>query len=358
MFILPHHHPSPPPPLQNTHASDQEAETGRIPGHPGLTDHRLLSDRRHVLTRDAEGGVAVWDLLTATRVPDAPAEPFAAAVERDVDRCRLPAWCSVNTQLGTLTVQLHPSTAFKCEAFLDERDAESPDVNFGQAVVQALLREVQEQTMVAQRLDAHPGDTTPHAELQELYRQQNLKQGKSHDLFSIPEHTPFYFTIPADGGAPLTSEVFKPVSAHHRYHHHHSFVGILLHMHRAIWLTVVAVAATAVVASCQRPPPPSCCFCSVCLWSITAPARVAIASPQSRVRTSLARVSDFLPDWVRDCLFSTVWATLGGDGGDGVGAGMRERGGERGSDLHDRIHWHGVFRISPQRRQQRRFTWF
>ena len=106
------------------------------------------------------------------------------------------------------------------------------------------------------------------------------------------------------------------------------------------------------------PAPPSCCFCSVCLWSITAPARVAIASPQSRVRTSLARVSDFLPDWVRDCLFSTVWATLGGDGGDGVGAGMRERGGERGSDLHDRIHWHGVFRISPQRRQQRRFTWF
>ena len=200
--------------------------------------------------------MAVWDLLTATRVPDAPAEPFAAAVERDVDRCRLPAWCSVNTQLGTLTVQLHPSTAFKCEAFLDERDAESPDVNFGQAVVQALLREVQEQTMVAQRLDAHPGDTTPHAELQELYRQQNLKQGKSHDLFSIPEHTPFYFTIPADGGAPLTSEVFKPVSAHHRYHHHHSFVGILLHMHRAIWLTVVAVAATAVVASCQRAPPP------------------------------------------------------------------------------------------------------
>lgn len=34
-----------------------------IRGLPPVVAHRVLNDRRHVLTRDAEGGVELWDVM-------------------------------------------------------------------------------------------------------------------------------------------------------------------------------------------------------------------------------------------------------------------------------------------------------
>ncbi len=38
------------------------------PWPPGIVAHEVLTDRRHVLTRDSEGVVALWDVLTGCQV--------------------------------------------------------------------------------------------------------------------------------------------------------------------------------------------------------------------------------------------------------------------------------------------------
>ncbi|KXZ53891.1 hypothetical protein GPECTOR_6g809 [Gonium pectorale] len=39
-----------------------------VPGIPGIVAHEVLADRRRVLTADARGHVALWDVLTGTRI--------------------------------------------------------------------------------------------------------------------------------------------------------------------------------------------------------------------------------------------------------------------------------------------------
>lgn len=40
-----------------------------IPGAPAIRQHVVLNDKRHVVTKDSEGNVAVYDILSASKVP-------------------------------------------------------------------------------------------------------------------------------------------------------------------------------------------------------------------------------------------------------------------------------------------------
>lgn len=91
-----------------------------IEGQHGLVKHKLLNDRRRVLTLDTAGDVLLWDLLKCV-----PVQSFGKRhledVEPEVNTMEAVApWCSVDTRTGRLAVQLEEYNCFDAEMYADE----------------------------------------------------------------------------------------------------------------------------------------------------------------------------------------------------------------------------------------------
>ncbi|KAI8715705.1 hypothetical protein NCS52_01078800 [Fusarium sp. LHS14.1] len=102
---------------------DQPEET--IEGQFGLLKHRLLNDRRRVLTLDTAGDVLLWDLIKCK-----PIQSFGKQHLEDVEHLvntveAVAPWCSIDLSSGNLTVVLEPFNCFDAEVYADE--LELPD---------------------------------------------------------------------------------------------------------------------------------------------------------------------------------------------------------------------------------------
>jgi WD repeat-containing protein 48 len=113
-----------------------------IEGQHGLVKHKLLNDRRRVLTLDTAGDVLLWDLLQvsgsipgietrAELVQCVPIKSFGKRhlqdVELEVNTMEAVApWCSVDTRTGRLAVVLEEYNCFDAEMYADELQLEEP----------------------------------------------------------------------------------------------------------------------------------------------------------------------------------------------------------------------------------------
>ncbi|KAG2452302.1 hypothetical protein HYH02_003326 [Chlamydomonas schloesseri] len=114
-----------------------------IPGVPALVAHEVLADRRHVLTRDSRGHVALWDVLTGAKVQS------YGKVDMDAKRRELweprsvPGWFSADTRLGCLCISLEPGSAFAAEEYAQQLEYSGvPDdckVNYGKLVLDCVF---------------------------------------------------------------------------------------------------------------------------------------------------------------------------------------------------------------------------
>ncbi|KAK2627953.1 hypothetical protein QTJ16_002599 [Diplocarpon rosae] len=91
-----------------------------IEGQHGLVKHKLLNDRRRVLTLDTAGDVLLWDLLQCI-----PVQSFGKRhledVEPEVNTMEAVApWCSIDTRTGRLAVVLEEYNCFDAEMYADE----------------------------------------------------------------------------------------------------------------------------------------------------------------------------------------------------------------------------------------------
>ncbi|KAH6711116.1 WD repeat protein-like protein [Leptodontidium sp. 2 PMI_412] len=91
-----------------------------IEGQHGLVKHKLLNDRRRVLTLDTAGDVLLWDLLRCV-----PIQSFGKRhledVEPEVNTMEAVApWCSIDTRTGRLAVVLEEYNCFDAEMYADE----------------------------------------------------------------------------------------------------------------------------------------------------------------------------------------------------------------------------------------------
>ncbi|KAI3432393.1 hypothetical protein D9Q98_003949 [Chlorella vulgaris] len=143
---------------QGSHPPPQQGEpAAATPGLPPIQHAVVLTDRRHVLTRDADGTVLCWDLT-------------AGCVTRDYGRCELKevevalfqpnhsvsAWCQPEVKLGSLGGAMEPPQCFGAEIYAqDLGDEEAPvdlKVNFGEQMLVALFKGWAE---AAQRTSCH-----------------------------------------------------------------------------------------------------------------------------------------------------------------------------------------------------------
>ncbi|CAJ2510702.1 Uu.00g063270.m01.CDS01 [Anthostomella pinea] len=97
-----------------------------IEGQNGLVKHKLLNDRRRVLTLDTAGDVLLWDLIRC-EVIQRFGKKHLEDVEPEVNTLEAVApWCSIDTSSGNLTVVLEPFNCFDAEMYADELSLDEP----------------------------------------------------------------------------------------------------------------------------------------------------------------------------------------------------------------------------------------
>jgi len=113
-------------------ATSSNASTNRclspsleITGINPIVRHAVLHDKRHVLTQDSVGSIALWDVtkpspvktfdgMTGTGTDD-----FESLLDDEELNPKkvVPSWFSVDARSGSLSVMLSPSSAFQAEAY-------------------------------------------------------------------------------------------------------------------------------------------------------------------------------------------------------------------------------------------------
>ncbi|XP_024938013.1 WD repeat-containing protein 48 isoform X2 [Cephus cinctus] len=161
----------------------------RILGGPAIRHCHVLNNRRHVLTRDTEENVALYDVLKACKVEDLGRVDFDQEVKKRNKMVYVPNWFNVDLKTGMLTIHLgqDENDCFSAwmsakEAELVDNDAVDQKVNYGNLLLQALL----EHWWRPLHADENEGNG-------------NDGNGPTHTrggniYFSVPGHTPVIFS--------------------------------------------------------------------------------------------------------------------------------------------------------------------
>ncbi|KAH9688380.1 WD REPEATS REGION domain-containing protein [Citrus sinensis] len=114
-----------------------------IPGIPGIVQHEILNNRRHVLTKDAAGSVKLWEITRGVVVEDYGKASFEEKKEELFEMVSIPAWFTVDTRLGSLSVHLDTPQCFSAEMYsADLQIAGKPEddkVNLARETLKGLL---------------------------------------------------------------------------------------------------------------------------------------------------------------------------------------------------------------------------
>ncbi|KAI8555856.1 hypothetical protein RHMOL_Rhmol05G0206700 [Rhododendron molle] len=88
-----------------------------IPGTPAIVQHEILNNRRHVLTKDTAGSVKLWEITRGVVVKDFGEVSFKEKKEELFEMVSIPAWFTVDTRLGSLSVHLDTPQCFSAEMY-------------------------------------------------------------------------------------------------------------------------------------------------------------------------------------------------------------------------------------------------
>ncbi|KAJ3704074.1 hypothetical protein LUZ61_007779 [Rhynchospora tenuis] len=88
-----------------------------IPGLPAIIKHEILNNRRHVLTKDTAGSVKLWDITKGVVIEDYGKVSFEEKKEELFERVSIPAWFTMDTRLGCLSVHLETPQCFSAEMY-------------------------------------------------------------------------------------------------------------------------------------------------------------------------------------------------------------------------------------------------
>ncbi|KAJ8769407.1 hypothetical protein K2173_002727 [Erythroxylum novogranatense] len=77
-----------------------------IQGTPAIVQHEILNNRRHVLTKDTDGSVKLWEITRGVVIEDYGKVSFEDKKEQLFEMVSIPAWFTVDTRLGSLSVHL------------------------------------------------------------------------------------------------------------------------------------------------------------------------------------------------------------------------------------------------------------
>uniref|UniRef100_V5GXG2 WD repeat-containing protein n=1 Tax=Anoplophora glabripennis TaxID=217634 RepID=V5GXG2_ANOGL len=94
-----------------------------IPGGAAIRQAVVLNDKRHILTKDAQESVAVYDVLRAKKVEDLGQVNFQDELKRRFKMVYVPNWFNVDLKTGMLTIHLGQDEVDCFSAWVSARDA-------------------------------------------------------------------------------------------------------------------------------------------------------------------------------------------------------------------------------------------
>ncbi|KAI8904953.1 hypothetical protein DFJ77DRAFT_479920 [Powellomyces hirtus] len=118
---------------------------GRIVGVPGVTKCVILNNRRHVVTENTVGEVALWDIIRCVKLKSAKGN-FSKMVDEHNTMDWIANWCSVDIHKGFLVVHLDESNCYDGEIYPDECGipdvpyADDTRINLGKWVLTLLFK--------------------------------------------------------------------------------------------------------------------------------------------------------------------------------------------------------------------------
>ncbi|XP_012528857.1 WD repeat-containing protein 48 [Monomorium pharaonis] len=165
--------------------------TQKILGAPAIRHYHILNDKRHVLTKDTEENVALYDVLKACKVEDLGKVDFEQECKKRNKMVYVPNWFNVDLKTGMLTIHLgqDENDCFSAwvsakETGLAENDAVDQKVNYGNLLLQALLEHWWRPLHADDENEGNGNDGNPPL--------QHIRGGNPY--FSVPSHTPITFS--------------------------------------------------------------------------------------------------------------------------------------------------------------------
>ncbi|KAL4217901.1 WD repeat-containing protein 48 [Mactra antiquata] len=157
-----------------------------IKGGSSIRQYCVLNDKRHILTKDTDENVALWDVLTAKKVGDLGKLDLEEEIKNRFKMVYVPNWFSVDLKTGMLTIHLDESDCFSAWVSAKElgvklsTDVPDTKLNIGQQLLMALL-------------DNWP--KTHSIENQDnMNGNENEMMQSSNTYFTVPGHTPVIFS--------------------------------------------------------------------------------------------------------------------------------------------------------------------
>lgn len=172
-----------------------------IPGLPGIIAHRIMNDRRHVMTCDTLGEYKIWDITRGTLH-----KSLGVIDNVDIDdvlkkhdvEVSVPSWFQVDIRLGSLLVRLEKSSVANAEIYAVDAglDASTEDikVNIGEHVILGLFRRWLEKYK-EREATKEEGDDPPEARSPPTQAQKNAA-ARAAELpqYVFPDHIPVVIT--------------------------------------------------------------------------------------------------------------------------------------------------------------------
>jgi len=159
-----------------------------LPGGPSIRQAFVLNDKRHVLTRDTQGNVALFDVLKAVKVEDLGVVDFEKEKEKRNKMVFIPSWFTVDLKTGLLAIHLSEKRdEVDCmSAWVSEREAGLGDqcgdgdvkVNYGELLLKALFAYWPRTYCPEDLSDPESDPGSP----------RHIPMGNKY--FSVPPHTP------------------------------------------------------------------------------------------------------------------------------------------------------------------------
>lgn len=166
-----------------------------ISGGPSIKQYHVLNDKRHILTKDTDSHVALYDVLKAQRVEDLGQIDFEQETKNRGQLVYVPNWFTVDLKTGMLTIHLGQDENDCLSAWVSARetglapnDAIDQKVNYGGLLLQALLEYWPRPYAVEEESDVDAGG--------QMHNGANAVMQKStgNEYFSVPGHTPVIFS--------------------------------------------------------------------------------------------------------------------------------------------------------------------
>ncbi|KAL2661429.1 hypothetical protein AAZV13_03G201300 [Glycine max] len=114
-----------------------------ILGTPAIVQHEVLNNKRHVLTKDASGSVKLWEITKGVVIEDYGKVLFEEKKEELFEMVSIPAWFTVDTRLGSLSVHLDTPQCFSAEMYSADLNVvgkpEDDKINLARETLKGLL---------------------------------------------------------------------------------------------------------------------------------------------------------------------------------------------------------------------------